>query len=89
MRRKNNKISYSIETRMPSGVIKNHEEINTLQDVCDVINHFYFNDFQVVSRAMVNMWVFGKDTPRRPFAKRFSIKKVETIGTTTTYPIST
>jgi len=91
MRRRDNQWTYSLKTKLPNGTYDEIDELNTLQDVADVINHYYFSDFQVISRSMVNNWCFNKESPRRAYAERFQIKKVEMInGTflTNSYPIS-
>ena len=72
---RNNNIFYSIEVDMPLGETKFFNKINNLQQVATTINKNFFNCFDVVSRAMVNNWLYYQDQPRRAFANNFKIAK--------------
>lgn len=75
VRRRHNDISYTVKTITPAGeeVIKNH--LDTLDEIANYINIFFFNSFPVVSRNMVNNWVDKK--PRRSFGESFVITKIQ------------
>ena len=75
-RRKNQKISYKLHVDVPDGTKEEHKGFDNLQDIADAINNIYFNDFQVVSRAMVNNWLYKGNNMRREYALRFKIKRV-------------
>ena len=75
MRSRNNNIFYSIEVDCPNGDNQFFHKITNLKQVADVINKKFFNSFDVVSRAMVNNWLYYPDQPRRAFANNFKIAK--------------
>ena len=67
---------YNLEVDCPNGIIDCWDNLNNLQEIANLINTEYFNDFPVVSRAMVNNWVFKPKEFRRQYANRFKIKKL-------------
>jgi len=77
-RRKNNKYCYELTASSPtSNDQKKFYDINNLNHLCDVINANFFNSYPVVSRAMVNNWVFYPEKPRRICFNYFKIAKIE------------
>lgn len=67
---------YNLVVDCPNGYIEEWEDINNLQEIANIINREYFNDFPVVSRAMVNNWVYKPKSIRRDYALRFKINKL-------------
>ena len=74
-RSRNNGIAYAIEVDTPNGEHRRITNILNLERVAHTINKEFFNGFAVVSRPMVNNWLFYPDTPRRNFATNFNIIK--------------
>ena len=77
MPRRNNNVSYSLEVMTPNGRTIQINNLNTLDKIATKINCNFFNSFDVVSRAMVNNWLFYPNQPRRSFANNFTIKKIK------------
>ena len=75
-RQRNNSYLYSIAVDTPNGECIVINDIKNLQSVATTINDRFFNSFDVVSRAMVNNWLYQPDTPRRQFATNFDISRV-------------
>tara|TARA_R110002153_G_scaffold139065_5_gene289712 strand:- start:120 stop:371 length:252 start_codon:yes stop_codon:yes gene_type:complete len=73
--RRNNSISYTIEVSTPTGDMIYVDNIPNLNEVAMNINKKFFNSFDVVSRAMVNNWLYYPQQPRRAFANNFNIRK--------------
>lgn len=78
-RARNKNIAYAIEVVTPNGEQRRINDIVNLARVAETINREFFNGFAVVSRPMVNNWLFYPDTPRRNFANNFNIIKYEII----------
>ena len=74
-RRRHTDTNYSLTTTMPSGVVVIKDNLDTLEDIAKYINVEFFSDFPVVSRAMVNNWLFYEK--RRKFGNRFNITRKE------------
>jgi len=74
-RRRRNDISYTVKTITPQGEEHIKVDLDTLEEIADYINQFFFNSFPVVSRSMINNWVDNK--PRRSFANNFHITKTQ------------
>ena len=70
-RSRNNNVAYAIEVDTPNGDFKRIDNIINLEE--------FFNGFSVVSRPMVNNWLYYPDTPRRNFATNFNIIKYEIV----------
>tara|TARA_R110002072_G_scaffold24198_6_gene82656 strand:- start:4331 stop:4573 length:243 start_codon:yes stop_codon:yes gene_type:complete len=78
-RSRNNNVAYAIEVDTPNGDFKRIDNIINLERVAKTINKEFFNGFSVVSRPMVNNWLYYPDTPRRNFATNFNIIKYEIV----------
>lgn len=76
-RQRNNNIAYSVECDTPNGDFKKIDGIINLDKVAEAINREFFNNFEVVSRPMVNNWLYYPNTPRRPYATNFNIVKYQ------------
>jgi len=77
-RKRNNEFAYRLEAIMPlTNECKKFLDINTLEDLSATINVNFFNGFPVVSRAMVNNWIYYPDRPRRMFGDAFKINRVK------------
>jgi len=75
-RQRNNSYLYTISVDTPKGDTIFITDIKNLQSVATTINDRFFNSFEVVSRAMVNNWLYQPNTPRRQFANNFDISRV-------------
>ena len=75
VRRRNDQF-YELVVRCPSGIIETFTSLDNLQSIVEVINHQYFNDFDVITRAMVNNWVYKPNDYKRDAFSRFDIKRV-------------
>ena len=74
-RQRHKNISYAVEVNTPNGEMIYIDGLNTLDEIAVNINKTFFNGFGVVSRAMVNNWVYYPNQPRRSFATNFNIQK--------------
>ena len=86
MRQRNNNFMWGIRCLPPNQTIELIIKAKNLQTIADEINLRFFSSFKVISRSMVNNWVYGKDKigMRRGFANKFKITKIPTKP----YPIS-
>jgi len=76
-RRKNNSFCYELTATDPTtGKQSKFVDINNLNELSNTININFFNSFPVVSRAMVNNWVYYPTKGRRSFGDYFKINKV-------------
>ena len=75
VRRRHNDISYTVQTTTPSGEVIVKNDLDTLDEIANYINNFFFMDFPVVSRSMINNWVDNK--PRRSFGEGFKITRTQ------------
>lgn len=76
-RRRNNTYAYALEVDMPNGDFIRLDQIDNLDKIAHTINVKFFNGFAVVSRAMVNNWLYQPNTPRKSYAEAFNITKYE------------
>jgi len=76
MGRRNNNTHYILSVRTTAGKDK-YEELDNLQQIADTINHNYFSGFEVVSRSMVNNWLYYPNQLRRAYADRFTIEQIQ------------
>ena len=74
-RRRHADYNYSITTTTPGGSIIIKNNLDSFEDIANYINREFFSDFPVVSRAMVNNWVFY-DKKRRAFGTGFNITRI-------------
>ena len=74
-RHRNNKVNYSIEVSTPTGDTIFLNNLANLNDIAVEINAKFFNSFEVVSRAMVNNWLYYPTQHRGRIGERFLIKK--------------
>ena len=81
-RRRDNNVGYELDVLTPEKKIDYYTDIHNLERLSALINVNYFSGFNVVSRNMVNNWIYYPDKPRREFGDRFTIRKI-----TTPYPI--
>ena len=76
-RRRNNTIAYALEVDMPNGEFYRFDDMDNLDVIAHTINVKFFNGFSVVSRAMVNNWLYKPNPPRKSYAEAFNILKYE------------
>jgi len=75
MRQRNNNYVYDLDVVVPNGHKDTITDLVNLVDIAKAINKTYFNGFNVVSRSMVNNWLYYPDQPRRAYAENFTIHK--------------
>lgn len=69
---------YIVEATLPhNGETKTFHDIPNLEVLSNTINVNFFNGFPVVSRAMINNWLYYPDRPRRMFGDYFKINRVK------------
>tara|TARA_R110001606_G_scaffold317031_1_gene463807 strand:- start:1183 stop:1416 length:234 start_codon:yes stop_codon:yes gene_type:complete len=74
-RRRHIDCNWCVTTTMPNGAVIYKDNLDTIQDIAIYINKEFFSSFSVVSRAMVNNWIYYEK--RREFGQRFAISQSE------------
>ena len=81
MRRRNNQFCYDLEVSIPFNMDNDfYTDINNLEDIACIINREYFSGLTVISRAMINNWIYYPHRNRKNYANCFRIIKREVEG---------